>query len=339
MTTGLPSAPGLEPPADNNTNNIDDDEIHPTLPKEKPQDAGPQVAKPHETLKLADLPAGWNVNVFRELPEDVRRELLSQGPLSDKDNSQDYEAHRVDNDARGMSLQEKPPLPEKKRKVGFAGVSRGNKGDKTRKAKIKTKRGQVTMTQMDLLRRARGAGVSVVGAEEFQKGNIRECFSLMKDIENNAKKAALLTRKAGSDFKRDVESRDEIKEYEIPSPPSLSGDDEERDEDFLNSDGLNPTSGALFAEESIMSFAHQLEEWMLQVKDNVKSAHVELLRARLLELLRSHQLNKAYSELRVIRSCASSASEQWINRFNDLLHDIQTEMRTLYNKTLDLEPL
>jgi nucleotidyltransferase/DNA polymerase involved in DNA repair len=151
--------------------------------------------------------------------------------------------------------------------------------------------------------------------------------------------------------------------FDIPSPPSLSSGSVGMDDgdipqtELLPGDTSNtkmdrssasiPTqqlteqalSSDVFRTEAISSFAVKLKQWMQLTSTQVRSGHVELLRGRLLEMVRRRALTAVHSELTTIRLFAKQVGGDWSNGFNAVLQDVQCAIKDFLGIPLLISPL
>lgn len=283
-----------------------------------------------------EIPEGWDRDVFIQLPRGIQEELLKQtssgqalrfeeGP---KRNA--AQQARIDGSIFGFATRRRRPQ-------GADNMTNFAVPPAERRLKRQRGSAQVTMTQFAEVTRLRRTGTHMVDATEFRERPLRECVELLEDLKGPTRRGGFVRGQQPNLFHRDS-SRDGLGNLEIPSPPSLSSDSG-------SVDGLSPDDlqarltqeNPVYAEEDVWQYAPKLAEWMRETADNVRSAHVELLRGRLLEMLHSRQLQRICEELRTIgRFAQTEDCSSWIVVYNVLVSQVQQECTRLYKFRLNL---
>lgn len=290
------------------------------------------------STKTKDIPSGWDKAVFHALPEGIREELLADTGTSKfiipLPSAEENEKH--------VPKGEEPP--RKRKRVTFQAFVENYGGDKHVE--------QVTMTQFADISKLKEKGHDVLNAEEFREQPLRECVELLEDLQVKRLKAlnSLQEAKEGQDEDANLDEEHmkkssrpkrsrESKGRNIPSPPALSSDsesnqsiniDSETEEQFRDDDQL-------YEDESITDYAVLLKTWMLSTAGDLRSAHVELLRGRILEFVRRNMLERTRTEMSVIKNFAEDdRMGDWGKRYNGLVGDVQNEALRLYGFTLVL---
>lgn len=214
---------------------------------------------------------------------------------------------------------------------------------------------QLTLSQLNALAQAQQHGLGVVAPEEFRTTGMAEALELLDDVSrqvqprdgNHSWRRGGTTRNSRLRGRRPRAGSSAIvipRERDIPSPPSLSsGSDNEDDSHSRRSgaqDGLAPGSDRIFEDSPLdMHAAHLQREWMRATAHCVKSAHVELLRVRFLELARDRSLAILTAEVLRTRLFAAGIGGGWVEGFNALLADVQVEVQAILGLRLAVSPL
>lgn len=312
----------------------DEDRIEPA-PAQVEFQRAPQlkdaVAEAHEGGEL-DIPKGWDRGVFRNLPKDLQDELLkssSHGIAAGHPPPREAEAVTDDTSTHRIA----PPKRRRNPKPKPAGAQ-------AERAK-RRKAAQVTMTQFADISNLKKRGHNVLDAEEFREMPLRDCVELLGDLRGkplNVRTLQTDRRKVGTETTgRGEEEEDELEDLEIPSPPSLSSDSDGSCSmtEMVLRHGFE--EGLIYAEEELSSYAEVLRLWMRTVAGEAKSGHVELIRGRVLELLRRKRLERVCSEMRLVRLfVGEEGMGAWVGQYNKILDDVQEECRVLYKFRLAL---
>lgn len=129
----------------------------------------------------------------------------------------------------------------------------------------------------------------------------------------------------------DVEDEDDMI---IPTPPVLQTDTFELQRAVHRSDAL------LFEDEKLSSYSGTLREFIARTAKDVRSAHVEALRSRVLDFVLRHKFIRAAAEMKTIRIFVIEVGgHEWRDAFNVLLDDVQTHMLRIVHSKLAIVPL
>jgi hypothetical protein len=304
---------------------------------------------------------GWDLEVFRALPAPLRAELLQRRRRRSDQRPDDGPALAGDRrrvagvvrggDGRGSDAGEEGDGDGEDVAVG-AGRGREPVAAVERRSGIPADwdthvfEALPTQIQRELLRQEHGAS-SRPGA----KRRPRRAQQTLTQMVVQAKRRGT----ADGDVDGGDEDGDDDDD-DIPSPPSL--------QPGLSQGGGGPAAphaaglpggvlsqlelqhamhnsdGRVFADESLVSFAAKLRGWIAETAGDVRSAHAELLRGRLLEMVRRRELSRAYSELRTIRQYIRDVGgRDWAEAFNVVLGDVQTYVREILHCPLAIRPL
>lgn len=299
-----------------------------------------------------ELPAEWDRSVYEALPTEIRAELLGSvfGPDCGDEDEDEVRNRSGEGAASEVIASRSEAGAESKKRETAREVARREMAI----AKARRRAGaQVTMTQFAQLSKLQERGSNLVDAGEFRSRPLAECIDLLTDIkystgarsrkrstvdDSNSGKEKLQSdelvrgvhqqQRAGRDL---ILSSDDVHVLDIPSPPTLSSDSEDSRGIGTLVEEAGIHHAQIFADEDIEAYAGQLSQWMLSAAQEVRTGHVELLRGRVLELVRLRRLERACVELRTIRKFATDCpGKGWRQGFNSLLNDIQTEcQRTL----------
>jgi nucleotidyltransferase/DNA polymerase involved in DNA repair len=313
-----------------------------------------------EKQRELPLPEGWDRYVFMALPHQIQQELLLVSHAS-----ADLAAagsYRRGSELAGQEVEYKTTAVVATATASNAGANR-NHSDADRQHttaaesvaasfgawdKRGAKRaGQVTMTQMAAISQLKRVGQSIVSAEEFRKRGIGECMELLVDLSRRQPTANICRPVSpGVGCDNVAVDDDDDDDDEIPPPPSLSSNEsQDRGEQDVAGVDASPPSEELqstqvlieqtsrgervFADEGLASYAGSLKTWMVSNRDSVRSAHLELLRGRLLEIMQRCELERLFAEMTTIRVFAAAAGGGWIAGFNSILRDVQIEVRSV----------
>ena len=258
-----------------------------------------------------DIPAGLDHEVFKALPLDIQKELLKESTSRPQNRR-----------PTGPAFQQ----PMRKR-------SREDKNELDKRMK-KKQAAQVTMTQFADISKLRKRGTDVLHAAEFRERPLRECVELLHDLRPKQLAGRSSPRRENERNVVDDENNTRNNEYgdmDIPSPPSLSSDSD-------SSYGVNGMierfgidHSQIYETEDVTEFAPMLQQWMVKMSAHIKSGHMELLRSRLVEMVRLNRLQATNSELMTIKTFAEEIeNRQWRSRFNEILREVQDEVERLY---------
>lgn len=287
-----------------------------------------------------NIPDGWDRDVFVQLPPEIQSELIGQHGTSN------IARTRVVEDRRQQLPGQQPARTIQLRRPTAIVRERDRDGNNdTTKSKRFKKGAQMTMTQIVELEQARQKGTDVVNATEFRTKGLRDAVELLEDLKGagDSRQGSKLIEKhsrRGVSAAADAGNIQHQQSQDIPSPPSLSSDSENDGMELSLDEVVDKLKerdvGRMYADESVVTYAPVLAEWMKTTSnDEVRSAHVELLRGRLLQILREGRLERLCEELRTIRRFASSAGG-WIAPFNSLMSQIQQECKREYNFHLSI---
>lgn len=94
-------------------------------------------------------------------------------------------------------------------------------------------------------------------------------------------------------------------------------------------------SERLFADESLVSYAPKLREWIAGTANDVRSAHAILLRTRCVEMVQQRKFARANAELSFIRQAVDEVGgDDWAKAFNSILDYVQSEMQLVLGRRL-----
>lgn len=120
----------------------------------------------------------------------------------------------------------------------------------------------------------------------------------------------------------------------IPTPPVLKSDAVELCRATRQSDAV------LYVDESLASYAGKLRAFIARSASDVRTAHVEVLRTRILDFVARRKLRRATDELKTIRLfVVEVGGREWRDAFNVLLGDVQRQAATFVHSKLAIRPL
>lgn len=120
----------------------------------------------------------------------------------------------------------------------------------------------------------------------------------------------------------------------IPTPPVLKSDAVELCRAARQSDAV------LYADESLASYAGKVRAFIERSASDVRTAHVEVLRTRILDFVARRKLGRATNELKAIRLFVMEVGgREWRDAFNVLLGDVQRQAATIVHAKLAIRPL
>lgn len=301
-----------------------------------------EIPNPNCEQDDINIPSGWDRQVFLELPKELREELLETSGIT-------HQRRMVEPKTRNRlfvreSINERRKGHRKRRRNGTATRIEQQGAEKRHKRK---QTAQVTMTQFADISKLKSKGNEVLDAEEFQERPLRDCVELLEDLRSGPNLLRKTTTLHSSSVRKGqstrtsadplvVEEGDSENELgiEIPSPPTLSSDSS----CSLNIGDMLETQGTthkqMYEEEDVTEYAGKLKHWMKHHAGDVKTGYVELLRGRLLELVHLKKLERACSELRVIKVFAEESGEEWRKWIAVLVDEVQSECRRLYGFSL-----
>jgi impB/mucB/samB family/impB/mucB/samB family C-terminal domain len=306
-----------------------------------------------------ELPDGWDDSVFHALPERIQLELLAASTATNRSM-----AGTVTHSQGTKAIETLRNLPAEQ-VAPSGGITLSGGGTSTRNVEMpsataatafaaasgawhnsKAKRpAQATMTQLETVSRLKRRGNSVVCADEFRQRSIGECIELLGDLKGHLTTPATHRPlvSPSSQARMRGQKADEQDEEEIPPPPSLSIN--EPGVDYIVRAGEDPPlqeyaalwtdvgmenamlGERVFAKENLASYAVILRQWMASTCGNVRSAHIELLRGRMLEMVQSRELELLFAEMSTMRLFAATVGGGWVSGFNVLLRDVQNEVQ------------
>lgn len=301
-----------------------------------------------------EIPPEWDKQVFMSLPSHIQKELVQGGQMEEPDGGRTRRNSRHSAAAGCRRREETTDQAVKPR--SFSRVR---------------KRAQVTMTQLAVVSKVKADGSSIVSAEEFKQRRMRECVELLEDLHGQDNPNGRACRRGrpksltklvdpppgtSETLAEDAKSQSELRDHEdcldIPSPPMLgietpvlglnaSNADCEYDSGVLTQLEVEQAmSGSrVFNKDVLPSIAEKLFRWMRMTRSDVRSAHVELLRARLLEQARNRELARLYSELVTIRRFSVTVGGDWLDGFNAILRDVQYEVTQILSVPLQIAPI
>lgn len=284
------------------------------------------------------IPEGWDRSVFQELPRNLQDELLQDSRSRDGAQPKTRRRHgnHIDN-VRGRNVERGRGRKRKRGTLHHV----ANEFD--RKAK-RRKPAQITMTQFAEISELRKMGTEMLNPDEFRERPLRECVELLEDLKGRPGIAGIGRGRPGVNGLLVGNTKDgrlskntDDKDADIPSPPSLSSDSEIECglDELLSRYGRMDT--VVYAQEESWEYASQLELWLESTASNIRSAHVELLRGRLLELLQARQLERVCEEFRIFKRFLSKRTcRPWIKWYKILMEDVQTECLQIFQFRLSL---
>lgn len=282
---------------------------------------------------IAEIPDGWDSSVFKQLPKELREELLKE---SSNINALNEAGRAVQDDNSRSTI-----IGERRKKRGAGNESMTTALVNERNGKRKKQAAQVTMTQCVDILKVRKTGTEVLNATEFRGRPLHECVELLADLKGPV---GLGGNRGLNDHKTATSRNDDAEERtnnevstEIPSPPNLSSDSE-------GSGNLEQTvqkhaqrGAEVYADEAVWEYAGELKDWMECMGEDIKSTHVELVRGRLMELLRSKRFERMCEDIRVVRLFAlREECAAWIPWYNRLISEVQNECMRLYKFRLSV---
>ncbi|CAN8066445.1 unnamed protein product [Agarophyton chilense] len=292
------------------------------------------------------IPRGWDRAVFKALPLSLQTELLES-------NVNQSIGHRDGVAGERSEHGEVPLTPVRRDNRKRSSIQKKNEHvAQLLKRPRRRQKAQVTMTQFADIRELRDKGNDVLNGEEFRSKPLRECIELLHDLKHGRRSSTLGRRRGTNGGKRDkilnslafpeLDNADAGDALNIPSPPSMSSDGDSNDGDkilkIVQQEGVEHEQ--IYAEEEIEVFSEKLYVWMNHSAGNVKSAHVELLRGRLMEFVRLKQLEHVSENLRLLRRFAESDSlKTWRPSINVLLQEVGEETHRQHGLNLRLPPV
>eukprot|EP00178_Gracilaria_changii_P006058 TRINITY_DN203_c0_g1_i1.p1 TRINITY_DN203_c0_g1~~TRINITY_DN203_c0_g1_i1.p1 ORF type:complete len:894 (-),score=117.94 TRINITY_DN203_c0_g1_i1:7883-10564(-) len=288
------------------------------------------------------IPPGWDKAVFNALPLVLQTELL-EGDVNQSFSNLNQNKPEI---------AEAPIAPGSRHNKRRTSAHKKNKHlAKLSKRPRKKQKAQITMTQFADIRELRDKGNDVLNAEEFRSKPLRECIELLHDLNHGRRFSSLGgRRRKGGENKtskevafadRDKSDAPEDDALDIPSPPSMSSESDMEDGEkivhILEKQGIEHNQ--IYAEEEIETFSEKLYAWMKCTADEVKSAHVEFLRGRLLEFVRLKQLEHVSENVRLLRKFAECDFLQgWRFSVNELIEEVREVTRRQHGLDLSLPP-
>lgn len=327
-------------------NNLDIEEDRIEIgPAEEAEHVIPNLRRQQNAV---NIPSGWDKQVFLQLPEELQEELLAANSTTHNRPTNEPVTHNAP--FRNENTDYRRSERRKRRRNG---TSTRNEHPRLEKRHKRKQTAQVTMTQFADISELKSKGNDVLDAKEFRNRPLRDCVELLADLRggsNLLKKTAALNSSSvrkGNTIRTDATLRrnDELDnenelEIEIPSPPTLSSDSSYS----LGISGILEEQGMVheqvYEEEDVTEYAPKLQEWMKRHAREVKSGYVELLRGRLLELVRLKKLERVCSELRVMGIYADREREGgWRKWIKVLVDEVQSECRRLYGFSLAIRAI
>ncbi|KAI0560421.1 DNA-directed DNA polymerase [Gracilaria domingensis] len=306
-------------------------------------DRASHMRKGEKTL-TQKIPPGWDRAVFKALPPSIQAELLQSNANQTVTTRAPEKYDHVDAPIDAGRRDRKRRTSTNKRDKPLAKLS---------KRPRRKQKAQITMTQFADIRELRDKGNEVLDAEEFRSKPLRECIELLHDLNHGRRHSVLggyRRRNSGKDAMKSVtfmegERSDAVGEadtLDIPSPPSMSSDSDEEDADkivkIMEREGIEHKQ--IYADEDIESFSEKLYVWMNRTACDVKSAHVELLRGRLMEYIRLKQLEHVSENVRLLRRFAEAEClKGWRPSVNALLEEVREETHRQHGLDLSLPPM
>lgn len=301
------------------------------------------IPNPVSVQDVVNIPSGWDKQVFLQLPKELREELLAANGITYHGRANEPVTH---NAPFGEENTDCKWRERRKRRRNSAATR--NEQQRLEKRHKRKQAAQVTMTQFADISELKSRGNHVLGAEEFRDRPLRDCIELLEDLRgsNVLKVTTTLNNpsvRRGNNFQTDatVMGRGKLGsenglEIEIPSPPTLSSDSSYS----LGISGMleeqETAYEQVYEDEDVTEYAPKLQEWMRRHAGDVRSGYVELLRGRLLELVRLKKLERVSSELRVIEMYAKGEEGEggWRKWIKVLVDEVQSECRRLYGFSL-----
>lgn len=295
------------------------------------------------TESRAVLPDEWDESVYDALPTQIREELLH-----------DHLRRIAEKDVAEISPSPEHTSEETHKKSDVQERESAEDSVQQDHCKVdKNRREQATITQFADVAKLKAHGYSIVNASQFASKRMNECLELFADLKEGAKGSKKLVCFAGGASEpaeappgsvSDTGSSDSVNEdeaeWEIPSPPDLSSDSEGSIGITAAVERAGATQRRIFEDEGVVQYAGNLKSWMASIGHDIRSAHVELLRGRLLELVRLRELARTCAEMRVLRAFASDLPEtEWAITFNRLLGDVQQVCNQEHGFELALQEL
>lgn len=304
------------------------------------------------------IPEGWDRRVFQELPRDLQDELLHDC------RSRDITGLNVKNfGENGVQAGLSRPVESIGRRLRGTGGGRSRGrgrgggsflgrgiGRGVRRGGVKNgidrkmnrrKPAQITMTQCAKISRFRKVGTEMLNAEEFRERPLKECVELLEDLKGRpgltggGRGISCGTGLQGNNPEDSIDGP--IMDTDIPSPPSLSSDSDVQSdlEELLERYAGEET--VIFAQEDIGDYASELMKWLEFTAPDIRSAHVELIRGRLLEMLQREQLQRLTEEIRVLAKFVQKEScLPWVPWYKKLTEEVQTECLRLFQFQLSM---
>lgn len=300
------------------------------------------------------IPQGWDRRVFQELPRDLQDELLKDchsrdGAGVDARNNGARIRGRIGpsrfSESAGRGLRGAGSSRGRGRGSGVTrgvgrGVRRAENGNAIDRRSKRRKPAQITMTQCAKISKLRKVGTEVLDAEEFRDRPLKECVELLEDLKGRPGLGGCgrgISERIGLSGDQEDSIDGHVGETDIPSPPSLSSDSEIQSdlEEVLERYGREET--VIYADEEVWEYASELMRWLEITATDIRSAHVELLRGRLLELLHRKQLQRLSEELQTLaRLVQKEACLPWVPLCKKLMEEVQTECLQLFQFRLSM---
>lgn len=298
------------------------------IPKSPAEDE--DAPEPLGKIESADIPKGWDRDVFQSLPRELQTELLHES--SHRVSVEAIAAERLDDHSDKANGQ----IRERAKRRREANARHAALQDEKRKRRRQS--AQVTMTQFADISELKTRGHDVLDAQEFREKPLRDCMELLEDLRGKPLNVRTIRKEVrhpqSGNVRRDsaieLDTNDE-EGLDIPSPPSLSSDS---DSSYGVTDGLlrqGLDHSHIYEDEDLSDYAEILKTWMAATVDDIKSGHIELLRGRALELVRMKKLERLCAEMRLMgRFAAQDAMGGWVEGFNVLVDEVQGECKRLY---------
>lgn len=315
-------------------------------PKDEPESVGDEIlpgpvqSKSSSQAEALTIPGDWDPAVFSALPAEIRDELLASH-LQSRDSQPSNRGEASFTNATRSKLDQVESHGASSRPPSKVKPAAGKRGGKTRRGNARKRGGvQVTMTQFAQIAKLKSHGHAILNASQFEEKGLSECIEIAADLEDgkNRKRNGLSVAPAA---KKPVSS---VTDKAILASHALSSDsdgDADVSQDIATVVAEAGSSGKrIFSEDSVAEIASDLQTWMAHVGSNIRSAHAELLRSRLFELLRLHMLTRVCSEVRTMQVFAEDLKEtKWPAVLTKLVAAIQQECTRLHGFTLELAGL
>lgn len=302
---------------------------------------------PENRITNLHIPRGWDKQVFLALPTELQKELLAETHASrpEPGNAQGEERRITVEPRRGTGRKRRREQSRYQR-VTRASGERGSKRRQT---------AQVTMTQFADISELKDKGNEMLNAEEFRDRGLRDCVELLEDL--RGPRLDVLQREQGqtegdghrggrnggvSERFGDLVGGSRCGEdggsgFDIPSPPSLSSDSSESyGVDRIVEQYELRAGDRVYEDEPVSDYANELYEWMRMQEGELRSGHVELVRGRIVEMVRRKRLERVVAEVRVVELFARGMKD-WEEAVRGIIEEVQQVCQRMHGFRLVIQ--